>query len=145
MNTNLVLTQPTATVLETSRRRFLLHFLEMVGVMVVSMALLGALMSGILALLGHSNLGHLAGVRGFVMTLNMCIGMTLWMQWRGHRWPATLEMDGAMFLPFVLLIGPYWAGWISGGALIGLEHLLMLPLMFLVMLRRYDEYAAIHR
>jgi hypothetical protein len=46
---------------------------------------------------------------------------------------------------FVLLIGPYRAGLLSGSALIGMEHLLMLPLMFLVMLRRYDESAHAHR
>jgi hypothetical protein len=54
-------------------------------------------------------------------------------------------MDGAMVLPVVLLIGPYWAGVLSGEALFGLMHVLMLPFMFLVMLRRYDEYAQTHR
>jgi hypothetical protein len=78
------------------------------------------------------------------MTMNMVIGMTVWMRLRGHGWASTLEMDASMFLPFVLLIGPYWAGLLSGEALIGVEHLLMLPFMFLVMLRRYDEYAHAH-
>ncbi len=129
----------------TSKRRFLRHYLEMVVVMMVSMAVLGALVSGILAILGHSNLRHVAGLRAFVMTMNMVIGMTVWMRLRGHGWASTLEMDASMVLPFVLLIGPYWAGLLSGGALIGVEHLLMLPFMFLVMLRRYDEYTAVHR
>ncbi len=129
----------------TSKRRFLRHYLEMVVVMMVSMAVLGALISGILAVLGHSNLRHLAGLRAFVMTINMGIGMTVWMRLRGHGWPSTLEMDEAMILPFVLLIGPYWTGLLSGGALIGVEHLLMLLFMFLIMLRRYDEYAHVHR
>jgi len=53
-------------------------------------------------------------------------------------------MDEAMILLFVLLSGPYWAGLLSGGALIGVEHLLMLPFRFLVMFRRYDEYAYVH-
>ncbi len=53
--------------------------------------------------------------------------------------------DGrSMVLPFVLLIGPYRAGLLSGGALIGVEHSLMLPFMFVVMLRRNDEYAPVH-
>jgi hypothetical protein len=128
----------------TSRRRFLLHYLEMVAVMLVSMAVLGALISGILAILGHSNLRHLDGLRAFVMTIDMVIGMTVWMRLRGHGWASTLEMDASMVLPFVLLIGPYRAGLLSGEALIGVEHLLMLPFMFVVMLRRYDEYAHVH-
>ncbi len=107
----------------TSKRRFLRHYLEMVVVMMVSMAVLGALTSGILAVLGHSNLRHLAGLRAFVMTMNMVIGMTVWMRLRGHGWASTLEMDASMILPFLLLIGPYRAG---------------------VMLRRYDEYAHVH-
>jgi hypothetical protein len=55
------------------------------------------------------------------------------------------EMDGAMVLPIVLLIGPYWAGVLSAEALLGVMHALMLPFMFVVMLRRYDEYAQAHR
>jgi len=128
----------------TSKRRFLRHYLEMVVVMMVSMAVLGALTSGILAVLGHSNLRHLAGLRAFVMTMNMVIGMTVWMRLRGHGWASTLEMDASMILPFLLLIGPYRAGLLSGGALIGVEHVVMLPFMFVVMLRRYDEYAHVH-
>jgi hypothetical protein len=128
----------------TSKRRFLRHYLEMVVVMMVSMAVLGALISGILVILGHSNLRHVAGLRAFVMTMNMIIGMSVWMRLRGHGWASTLEMDASMVLPFVLLIGPYWARLLSGGALIGVEHLLMLPFMFLAMLRRHDEYADVH-
>jgi hypothetical protein len=79
------------------------------------------------------------------MTINMVIGMTAWMRFRRHGWASTLEMDASMILPLVLLIGPYRAGLLSGGALIGVEHLLMFPFMFLVMLRRYDEYATNHR
>ncbi len=139
MDAGVALAAPT-----TSKRRFFHHYLEMVVVMVVSMAVLGALISGILAVLGHSNLRHLAGLRAFAMTMNMVIGMTVWMRLRGHGWASTLEMDASMILPFVLLIGPYWAGLLSGGALIGVEHVLMLPFMFVVMLRRYDEYAHVH-
>jgi hypothetical protein len=129
----------------TSRRRFVGHYLEMVAVMMVSMMLLGGLFWGAMALLGHGDLRHYVGVRAFVMTVNMVVGMTLWMRvGRGHGWASTLEMGAAMVLPFVLLIGPYWAGLLSAEAFLGLEHLLMLPFMLLVMLRRYEEYAGAH-
>ena len=145
------LSTPTAPILPTtgaptnSRRRFFYHYLEMIVVMLVSMMVLSGLFWGILGILGHGNLRHLLGVRALVMTINMAIGMTVWMRFRRHGWASTFEMDAAMILPFVLLIGPYWAGMLSGGALIGVEHLLMLPFMFIVMLRRYDEYAQVHQ
>jgi hypothetical protein len=128
-----------------SWRRFVRHYLEMLAVMMVSMMLLSGVFWGVMAMLGHGDLRHYVGVRAFVMTVNMAIGMTLWMRFRRrHSWVSTLEMDASMILPFVLLIGPYWAGLLSGGALLGVEHILMPPFMLLVMLRRYDEYAGVH-
>jgi hypothetical protein len=136
---------PTRAALTTSRRRFLRHYVEMIVVMIVSMMVLGGLFWGIMGILGHGDLRHYLGVRAFVMTMNMAIGMTIWMRFRRHGWASTFEMDAAMILPFVLLIGPYSAGMLSGGALLGIEHLSMLPFMFVVMLRRFDEYAQVHQ
>jgi peptidoglycan/LPS O-acetylase OafA/YrhL len=136
---------PNQTGVETSKRRFFHHYIEMIVVMVVAMAALGAVVSVVFGLLGHSNLLHYAGLRAFVMTANMTIGMTIWMRFRGHGWASTVEMDGAMVLPIVVLIGPYWAGVLSAGALLAVMHALMLPFMFVVMLRRYTEYAHDHR
>jgi hypothetical protein len=136
---------PTRAAPTTSRRRFFHHYVEMIVVMLVSMMVLSGLFWGILGILGHGNLRDYLGVRAFVMTINMAIGMTIWMRFRRHGWASTFEMDAAMILPFVLLIGPYWAGMLSGGALLGVEHVLMLPFMFIVMLWRYDEYAQVHQ
>jgi hypothetical protein len=130
---------------ETSMRRFFHHYLEMILVMLAAMAVLGGLVSLVFALLGHASLLHYAGLRAFVMTANMTLGMTVWMRFRGHGWPTTLEMDVAMVLPIVLLIGPYLGGMLSGEALLGLMHALMLPFMFVAMLRRYGEYAQDHQ
>jgi hypothetical protein len=129
---------------EASKRTFFHHYLEMVVVMVVAMAILGAAVSLLFAILGHSSLLHYTGRRAFVMTANMTIGLVLWMRFRWHRWATTAEMAGAMVLPYVLLIGPYSVGVLSGGAFLGVMHLLMLPFMFMVMLRRFDEYAQHH-
>jgi hypothetical protein len=145
MRTHAAPAAPTTAAPTSSRRRFFYHYLEMIVVMLVSMMVLGGLFWGILGILGHGDLRQFLGVRAFVMTINMVIGMTIWMRFRRHGWASTFEMDAAMLLPFVLLIGPYWAGMLSGGALIGVEHLLMLPFMFIVMLRRYDEYAQVHQ
>ena len=79
------------------------------------------------------------------MATNMIIGMSVWMRYRHHSWAAIADMAGAMYVPLAVLIVPFWLGVLSGGALIGLMHVLMLPAMWLVMLRRPDEYVHDHR
>ncbi|GAA1814599.1 hypothetical protein HC028_26700 [Planosporangium flavigriseum] len=44
-----------------------------------------------------------------------------------------------------MLFIPYWAGLLSGHALMAAGHVLMLPLMAVAMLRRRDEYTQHHR
>jgi hypothetical protein len=75
----------------------------------------------------------------------MSVGMVVWMRHRGHGWASTLEMAGAMFAPALALFPLLWLGVISGDDLLVLEHLAMLPLMFLVMLRRRTEYGGSSR
>ena len=104
--------------------------------MMVGMVVLGAAVSGVFALLGCSNLLHHVGLRAPVMAIDMTLGMMLWMRYRGHNWPAIGEMAGAMLVPLVALIGPFVGGLISAEALLGAMHLLMLPAMLIVMLRR---------
>jgi hypothetical protein len=125
------------------RRHFLRHFIEMVLAMLVGMALFGAIIWGIFGLLGHSNLRHYPEIRALVMSANMVIGMSLWMRYRRHSWAAIGEMAGAMFVPYAVLIGPFWAGLLSGPALLGAMHVLMLPLMIVAMLHRREEYTGV--
>jgi hypothetical protein len=129
----------------TARRNFVRHFLEMVVAMLIGMALLGAVARMIFAALGNSGflLDH-AGLRATVMAANMTIGMAVWMRYRRHGWEAIAEMGAAMFVPLMVLIGPFWAGVLSGGALLGWMHALMLPAMVIAMQRRRDEYARDH-
>jgi hypothetical protein len=49
-------------------------------------------------------------------------------------------MCGAMFVPALVLFPLHWLNVIDPDSMIGLEHLAMLPLMFLVMVRRRSEY-----
>jgi hypothetical protein len=128
-----------------SWHNFIRHFLEMLVAMMAGMAILGGLLSLSFALAGHANPVHYAGLRALVMTVNMTIGMSLWMRHRHHAWTSIGEMAGAMFLPFILLIGPYGAGLLSGGVLLATMHILMLPCMLAVMLYRREEYAHDHR
>jgi hypothetical protein len=50
-------------------------------------------------------------------------------------------MSASMYLPFVVLLVPFWAGAISEHALMTWGHVLMLPAMAVPMLLRPSEYA----
>ena len=77
------------------------------------------------------------------MAADMAIAMTVWMRFRGHGWPATLEMAGVMIAPAIALL-PLLSGRRPDRQVTDViaEHAVMLPLMYVVMLRRRDEYGA---
>jgi hypothetical protein len=122
------------------RRHFIRHYLEMVIAMFVGMAVLGGALQGILALAGWEFPSQFPELASLVMALEMSIGMVVWMRYRGHSWVSTLEMAGAMFVPAIVLFPLLWLGFISGDSLLAIEHVAMLPLMYLVMLLRRSEY-----
>ena len=108
------------------------HYLEML----VGMMVLGPVVD-----LVWPSLTARADVGAMVMATNMAIGMGAWMRFRRHSWPAVLEMSAAMYVPFAVLLVPYWAGAVSGSFLFTAGHVLMLPAMALAMWWRLDEYA----
>jgi hypothetical protein len=122
------------------RWRFLRHYLEMVAAMLVGMVVLGAAVRGVLALAGLTFPAQVPELAALEMAFDMSVGMVAWMRLRGHGWASTLEMAGAMLAPAVALLPLLWLGVISGDALLVVQHLAMLPLMYLVMLRRRGEY-----
>jgi hypothetical protein len=79
-------------------------------------------------------------VDSLLMATWMTAGMAAWMAWRRHSWPAIAEMGLAMYASFVVLFPAYWLGALSDHAVMLAGHLLMLPAMVLVMLRRREEY-----
>jgi hypothetical protein len=112
------------------------HYLEMVVAMVVGMVVLGPVHEYL-----WPGLDDRADVAALVMATDMAIGMAAWMRFRGHSWPAITEMSAAMYLPFAVLLVPFWTGAVSGGVLMTAGHVLMLPAMALAMWWRLDEYA----
>lgn len=128
-----------------SRPRFWRHFVEMVVVMLLSMAVLGGAVSAVFAFAGHANLLHFAALRGVLMTAYMVIGMALWMRHRRHGWARISEMSVAMAAPYVVLVGPFLGGVIGTGAFLAAMHVLMLPSMYVAMALRRDEYERDHR
>ena len=116
-------------------RHVVRHYLEMVVAMLLGMAVLGPVWS-----LVWPGLSAHTAADALVMATDMAIGMGAWMRFRGHSWPAIAAMSAAMYLPFVVLLVPFWAGLITGGTLLAAGHLLMLPAMALAMLFRRSEY-----
>jgi flagellar biosynthetic protein FliP len=90
---------------------FIRHFAEMVIAMGIGMLVFGAAVS---ALFGELDILQHPDVSALVMATNMTLGMSLWMAYRKHSWPSILEMGAAMYLPFIVLLVPYWAGQLSG-------------------------------
>ena len=115
---------------------FARHYLEMVLAMLAGMVLLGPLEDLVWpALTARPDVGVM------VMATNMSIGMAAWMRFRGHSWRGIAEMSASMYLPFVVLLVPFWAGAIGEHTMMTWGHVLMLPAMAAVMLLRPDEYA----
>ncbi len=124
--------------------RFILHYAEMVIAMFIGMGVLWPVWIGLFHLIGQPQLNDREDVAALTMGLNMAIGMAAWMKFRGHRWAPILEMSGAMMLPFVVLLFPYWAGAVSGETLMVGGHTLMFVTMLLAMLWRRSEYTGDH-
>jgi hypothetical protein len=136
MTTETLSSQPPAAHSRGRRaRHFVRHYLEMVVAMLAGMVLLGPLEGAVWpALTARPDVGVL------VMATNMSIGMAAWMRFRRHSWRAIAEMSAAMYVPFAVLLVPFWAGAIGEHALMTWGHVLMLPAMALVMLLRPHEY-----
>ncbi|NGO07351.1 hypothetical protein G5C60_06725 [Streptomyces sp. HC44] len=123
------------------KRHFARHYLEMLAAMVVGMLVLGAVTKGVLALAGvEFSASRYPELASLEMAFDMSVGMAVWMRHRGHGWASTLEMCGAMFAPLLVLFPLLWLDVVTPDSMSTLEHLAMLPLMFLVMLRRRHEY-----
>jgi hypothetical protein len=121
-----------------SNRRFALHYLEMVVVMVVGMEVLGAAV-GLVADVGG------AAAMLIEMGVTMTVPMVAWMRFRDHDWRPCLEMGASMVLPTLGTLALLGAGLVEGaGALMVILHAVMLPAMFVAMLLRRDEYSC-HR
>ena len=114
--------------------RFARHYLEMLAAMVVGMIVIGPLWHPLFGLFGQHELAERADMHLVLMATSMSIGMAAWMRYRRHPWPAIAQMCAAMYLPFLVLLGPLWAGWLSAGMASAIGHALMLPAMAIVML-----------
>jgi peptidoglycan/LPS O-acetylase OafA/YrhL len=125
-------------------RHFVRHYLEMVIAMVVGMMVLAPLWTLLSRGLERPELRDRTELLTLTMATDMTLGMAAWMRYRGHSWRPIAEMGAAMFVPFIILFVPLWAGLISEDALMIAGHAVMLVAMLVVMLARPQEYAGHH-
>jgi hypothetical protein len=125
--------------------RFVRHYAEMVVAMLLGMFVLGAALAAPLELAGVDVSGWRDDAPELLllgMAFTMTVPMVWWMRHRGHGWAPCWEMSAAMFVPSFVAIGLYWGSAVSEShALLMIQHTAMFPLMFAVMLLRWDEYA----
>jgi hypothetical protein len=122
-------------------KHFIRHYVEMVIVMFLGMAVLGLPAGWLMSAFGTS-WGDLSPELMFLsMATTMTIPMVGWMAYRGHGLRANAEMSASMFVPTFAVIGVMWAGALTDtGALMVIEHVAMLLCMAGVMLLRPAEY-----
>lgn len=120
-----------------STRSFLRHYLEMLAAMAVGMLVLEPVR---MVAFGGSGLFDRVEPVALAMATEMSAGMAVWMRYRRHPWSMTLEMCAAMFVPFLVLFVPLWAGALSGDAVMVAGHVLMLPAMAIVLLRHRNRH-----
>lgn len=125
-------------------RRLVVHYLEMLAAMGVGMGALGWIWRLAFDAAGASAVLDRPEPMALAMATNMTIGMTLLMRWRRHSWRACAEMGAAMYLPFLVLFVPMWAGVLSPGGMYLWGHVLMLFTMASAMALRVEEYAHHH-
>ncbi len=122
------------TTRSTNRKlgRFAWHYVEMVIAMLAGML--------VLAPLWPDAWSARPEVDALVMATDMTIGMTVAMALRRHSWARIGEMAAAMYLPFLVLLVPFWLGALSAMGLMMAGHVIMFPLMLAAMVWRRDHY-----
>jgi flagellar biosynthetic protein FliP len=133
------------TIIKRPGSHFVRHYLEMVAAMFIGMVALGMPASMALSQAGVSS-SELSSDAPALLLLGMAVTMTApmvaWMRYRGHGWAASNEMAASMFIPTFGVIALLGVGLVEDtGALLVIEHVVMLPSMLVAMLLRRDEYS----
>ena len=131
--------------MSAANRHFARHYVEMLVAMVFGMVVLGTPATVALGAAGMSMSelhNDLPALMLFGMAVTMTVPMVAWMRYRGHGWAASAEMSASMFVPAFATIALLWGGLVQDiGALMLIEHVAMLPSMFVAMLLRREEYS----
>ena len=127
---------------------FARHYGEMLVAMFLGMIVLGGALAALLGVIGIDPSTWRTDAPELLllgMAFTMSAPMVAWMRHRGHGWAPAWEMTASMFVPSFAAIALLWAGLVEdSGALLGIQHVAMLPSMLVAMLLRRDEYSGAH-
>jgi hypothetical protein len=130
------------TLVDRPAARFARHYAEMVIAMFAGMAVLGMPAAMAIGGLGVELRDEAPAALLLGMGITMTVPMVAWMRIRGHGWRASNEMAASMMVPTLGVVALLAFGLVEDvGALLVIEHVVMLPAMLAVMLLRRDEYA----
>jgi hypothetical protein len=118
-------------------RHSVLHLGEMFLAMMIGMAALDAVFSGILTVAGISYadvVDDAPTAVALILMFNMTVPMLLWMRVRGHEASEVSEMGVAMIVVGATTVFLLWLSVINAAAICGVECGLMLPAMVAAML-----------
>ncbi|TDC07616.1 AraC family transcriptional regulator [Nonomuraea longispora] len=76
-----------------------------------------------------------------LMAAGMAAGVALWMLVRRHARPRIAEMSLAVFLPFPVLLVPFWLGALPAASVTLIGHVIPMVLLAAAMIWRRAEYA----
>jgi hypothetical protein len=123
-----------------SRWRFVGNYLALVVAMLVGMGVGDVAARAALTATGLQFPAQYLELVALKMAFDGAVGMLVWTLLRGHGRATALELAGAMLAAPVVLFPLLWLGVISGEVLILLEHVVVLPLIYLVMRRHRSQY-----
>src|ERR687897_2083106 len=116
---------------------FARHYVEMVLAMFAGMIALGIPAGVALGGFGIDLTEDAPAAILLGMGITMTVPMVAWMRYRGHGWAASNEMAASMLIPTAGVIALLGVGLVDDvGALMMVEHVVMLPSMLVVMLLR---------
>jgi hypothetical protein len=122
-------------------RHFFRHALEMFVAMTVGMVLLAPVWVAAFDWIGLRDAVTRPDLDSLIAATDMAVAMTIWMRYRGHNWARVAEMAAAMCAPYLVLIVPYWLGFLPGEHVVMGGHTLMIPAMAIAMLAHREEYS----
>ena len=127
----------------TATRHFFRHYVEMVVVMFLGMAVLGMPALQALGAAGVSSTELRSDAPALLllgMGVTMTVPMVAWMRYRGHGWRASNEMAASMLIPTAGVIALLWLV-DDVGIVLTIQHVVMLPSMLVAMLLRRHGYS----
>jgi putative intracellular protease/amidase len=123
--------------------RFALRLLELVVAMSIGMFVLGGALHTVMSAVGVAYpAGSFAAFAILEMGVIMAVPAAAWMRYRGHGWASTLELSGAVLVPTAAVILLVSLGVFDGKAGLLVQHVVLVVLVLVVMVRHRAEFSA---